>query len=573
RRRRRDCGQHQGNLGTPVLIITLSILGILLIALVAHVSGSRVEVDSSRLARALDSRAAIAFVFGCTFCVLLFSWAAWNPKPLVHDEMAYVFQAQVFARGMWALPAPQFPAFWEQPHFLIEPTVTIKYFPGHPLVLALGAFVGWMALMPLVLQSTIAVLAFALARRLSSGAVALLAWVIWLFTPMVMFFGPTFFSEATTTLCWLAGWYALVEWRSTRKIHWLLAVAFLTGWDAITRPLTGLAYAIPVGIVVLRDVIVHCRWRDLAFAMLVGVAVIGILPLWSVHTTGDWRVTPLALYTRLYMPYDVPGFGLNSTAPMHAMTRQMLEWNDIYSSIHVTHLLRNLPSIFRERVIYLFVSTWGVSSGLLAVFAALGVLTARRDVAFAAGSCFLLIIVYLAYATPAQWTLYYYETTPTFTYLSAAGLAWAASMIGRPSDTPASASFSWRSARWAPALVAGAVVFALPGSMALRIVRARHVSDGIALNRFDRLLSTIHDPKAVVFVRYSPTHSTHVTFVRNVAYPTAERIWVVHDRGEAENARFRATVPERRAYLFDETRGRTYVYEPNVVGAPAPRSD
>ncbi|MEO8622052.1 MAG: glycosyltransferase family 39 protein [bacterium] len=556
-----------------MLIITLSILGILLVALLAHASGSRVSFEPHALARALDSRAALVFVFVSTLCVLWFSWAAWNPKPVVHDEMAYVFQAQVFARGMWALPAPQFPAFWEQPHFLIEPTVTIKYFPGHPLVLALGALVGWMALMPLVLQSTIAVLAFVLARRLSSGAVALLAWVIWLFTPMVTFFGPTFFSEATTTLCWLAGWYALVEWRSTRKLHWLLAVALFTGWDAITRPLTGLAYAIPIGIVVLHDVIAERRWRDFAFATLVGVAVLSILPLWSMHTTGDWRVTPLALYTRLYMPYDVPGFGLIATAPTHAMTQQMREWNDIYSSVHVTHLLRNLPAIFRDRAIYLFVSTWGLTSGLLGVFAVLGILTARKEVAFAAMSCVLLIVVYLAYATPAQWTLYYYETTPTFTYLSAAGLAWAASMIGRPTRVPASASFAWRSPRWTLALVAGSVVFALPGSMALRITRARHVSDGIALNRFDRLLSTIHDPKAVVFVRYSPTHSTHVTFVRNVANPTAERIWVVYDRGEAENARFRAAVPERRAYLFDETRGRTYVYEPDVTRAPAPRTD
>lgn len=240
-------------------MLTLTFVAILFVALLAHVSGGRATHGGEGIARALDSRAILACVFLTTFGVLWYSWAAWNPIPVVHDEMAYVFQAQVFARGIWALPAPPFPAFWEQPHFLIEPTVTIKYFPGHPLVLAVGALVGWMALMPLVLQSSIAVLLYVLARRVSSGAVALLAWVIWLFTPMVLYFGASYFSEAT-------------------------------------------------------------------------------------------------------------------------------------------------PAIFGQRVLYLFISTWGVTSGLLGVFAVLGLLTVGAEVAFAVGSGLLLIVAYLAYATPARCT-------------------------------------------------------------------------------------------------------------------------------------------------------------------------
>ena len=546
-------------------MITLSIAAILLVAVLAHLSGRWATLARDGVARGLDSRAVLAVVFVTTFGVLWYSWAAWNPIPVVHDEMAYVFQAQVFARGMWALPAPPFPAFWEQPHFLIEPTVTIKYFPGHSLVLALGALVGWLALMPLVMQTTIGVLLYVLARRVSSGAVALLAWIIWLFTPMVLYFGPSYFSEATTTVCWLAGWYALLEWRSTRRLPWLLAVALFTGWDAITRPLTGLAYAIPIAIVVLRDVMAERRWRDLALATLVGAAVLGILPLWSAHTTGDWRVTPLALYTRMYMPYDVPGFGMITTPPAHALTPDLAQWNNIYSAIHVTHLPGNLLTILGQRVLYLFISTWGVTSGLLGVFAILGLLTLRAESAFAAGSGVVLILVYLVYATPAQWTLYYYEATPAFTYLSAAGLAWAASMLGRPTGSPPSPEFNWCSPRWTPALVAGALVLALPGIVALRLIHAQHISDGRALKRFDTLLASIHDPKAVVFVRYEGTHNPHVTFVRNVAKPEAERIWVVYDRGDAENARLLATVPERTAYLFDESRGRTYQYDSGTL--------
>jgi hypothetical protein len=547
-----------------VLTITLTIVAILLVAVLAHVSGGRTMQERERLAHSLDSQAILGWVFLTTFGVLWYSWASWNPIPVVHDEMAYVFQAQVFARGMWALPAPPFPAFWEQPHFLIEPTVTVKYFPGHSLVLAVGALVGWMALMPLVLQSGIAVLLYVLARRVSSGAVALLAWIIWLLSPMVLYFGASYFSEATTTICWLLGWYALLEWRSTRKLHWLLAVAFVTGWDAITRPLTGLAYAIPIGIVVLRDVIAGRRWRDLVLATMVGVAVIGILPLWSAHTTGNWRVTPLTLYTRLYMPYDTPGFGLITTPPAHALTPDVMELNKVYSAFHVTHLPGNLPEIFGQRLRFLAISTWGATSGLLGVFAFLGLLTVSAEVAFAVGSGFLLIVMYLAYATPAQWTLYYYETVPAFTYLNAAGLAWAASMIGRPRGTPPSPSFTWRSRRWTRALVAGAMVIMLPGIIALRKIHIQHKNDRRFLTLFEELLQSIHEPKAILFVRYAETHNPHVTFVRNVANPGTERVWVVRDRGDAENLRLLASVPDRKPFLFDEYRGLMFVYTPGV---------
>src|SRR5258708_39455451 len=53
-----------------------------------------------------------------------------------------------------------------------------------------------------------------------------MAWILWLFSPIVLYFGPTYFSEATTTACWLAGWYALLEWRESRRLGWLAAVAF-----------------------------------------------------------------------------------------------------------------------------------------------------------------------------------------------------------------------------------------------------------------------------------------------------------------------------------------------------------
>src|SRR6202022_90681 len=98
------------------LMITLTFVAILVVALVAHYSGRSVASEPSGLARVLESRGIVVIVFVATFVVLWYSWAAWNPIPIVHDELAYVLQAQIFARGRWALPSPPFPLFWEQPH-------------------------------------------------------------------------------------------------------------------------------------------------------------------------------------------------------------------------------------------------------------------------------------------------------------------------------------------------------------------------------------------------------------------------------------------------------------------------
>ncbi|MDB4915343.1 MAG: hypothetical protein JWM95_2987 [Gemmatimonadetes bacterium] len=545
-------------------MITLTLAGIFIMGLVAHFSG-RSPGGHGLLGRVLNGRAVIVMVFTATFVVLWYSWASLDPIPVVQDEMSYVLQAQIFARGMWSLPASPMPLFWEQLHVLVEPRVASKYFPGHALLMAPGAVLGWPALMPLVLQSISGALLFVLARRVANGGVAIVAWTIWLFSPMVLYFGPSYFSEATTTTCWLAGWYALLEWRTNREARWLMAVAFFVGWDAITRPLTGLAYAIPVAIVVMSDVVRLGKWKDLAYATLAGMLVLAILPVWSAHTTGHWTDTPLALYTRMYMPYDVPGFGLKTALPTHYVTPELAQWNMVYMSAHVKHLPQRLLTLLGERSLYLWISSWGISAGILGLFAVIGLATLNRTTAFALASSVFLLITYLSFGTPAAWTLYYYESVPTYMFLAASGLAWVSSLIGRPQGTPPSSTFDWRSPRWTRALVVVGLILAYPGIAAMRLIHAQHIDDRKHLMPFYRLLASIHDPRAVVFVRYSAMHDPHVTFVRNTANPDAERVWVVYDRGDVENARFLASVPERKAYLFDETQGRTFQYDPRAI--------
>jgi hypothetical protein len=541
-------------------VITLQIAAILIVVLFAYFAGRPGAADSARLARALDSHAVVAGVFAATVVVLWYVWAQWSPIPVVHDELAYVLQAQIFARGRWTLPSPAIPPFFEQPYILVEPALASKYFPGHSILLTIGALLGWMPLMPLVLQGIGASLLFVLARRLANGAVALFTWIFWLTTPIVLFFGPTYYSEATTIVCWLAGWYALLAWRASRRRGWLLAVAVCVGWCVITRPLTGLAYAIPVGIVVLNDVVRGRRWRDFGLAIAAGVAVLAIIPLWSAKTTGDWRVTPLQRYTRDYMPYDLPGFGLDTTPPARTLNPDFVHLNEVYSAFHPNHVPAAMPAIAATRARYLADAVWGWSKGLFSVFALVGLITLGGPAGVAVATGALLFLAYLSFGATPDWTLYYYESIPAYAFLTAAGLAWIAALVGGRRLPHGEAPAGWRSRRWTAALVAGALVLGIPGFAAAKNIRRQLMSHRTHLVRFARLRASIPGDRALLFVRHSVWHSPHETVILNVANPDSARLLVVYDRGDAENARLLALMPDRVPYLFDEANSRVTRY-------------
>ena len=68
---------------------------------------------------------------------------------------------------------------------------------------------------------------------------------------------------------------------------------------------------------------------------------------------------------------------------------------------------------------------------------------------------------------------------------------------------------------------------------------------------FARTLGAIHEPKAVVFLRYHPRHNPHRSLIENPPDFGRARIWVARDRGE-DNLRLIAGAPDRVPYLFDE---------------------
>lgn len=471
-------------------------------------------------------------------------WGSWDPVPMVHDESAYLLQAEIFAGGRWAAPAAPLPGFFEQMHVLSAPTRAAKYPPGHALVLAPGAAIGLPALVPVALAGAAGALLVVLARKLSNSSVALLAWLIWLGSPGGLVYRSAYFSESTTTVLWLLGWWALDRWLATSQGRWLGLLSFCVGWGYITRPLTTIAFALPAGFVVLRRIVRRRSWKALLLGPFPGIAVLLLLPLWSARTTGDVWVSPLEKYTRDYLPYDKPGFILDDTPPRLELPPDLRgEFFQMFRAPHVDYRPARLPRILFERMAAVARDFWGGWPLVPSAFALLGLFVLARPAWVAVASAALLPLLYLSYAHVPVWTLYYVESFPVLGFLTGLGL-WTAlrALTTRRSSVLAHA----------PALAAAVI------AILVLLDSARQRSTNLEVSaprvRFRSLVLAIPDSRAIVFVRYAPQHDPHRSLIANGSDLAHARVWVVYDRGE-ENELLRGIAPERAAYLYDEKKG------------------
>ena len=478
--------------------------------------------------------------------VVWFVWGAIVPIAKVHDENSYLLQAQIFASGRWTAPSPPIPEFFEQPHVLVVPRLASKYPPGHALLLSLGALVGFPPLVPLLLTGISAALTFGLAMRSFNPWVGLLTWLIWITAPIVLRFQPSYFSELTTSVMVLGSWWLLLEWRETRRRRWLLLLALAVGWGAITRPLTMLAVAVPIGVVVLRDVIRMRLWRDFGLAFGVGLLTLGILPLWNARTTGDWRLSPVELYRRDYLPFDKVGFTPDTTPPRRHIS-PALDFA-YFESARTQQTLGALPRTTWERLTNVFGEWFGGSRATgyrgdvlrlaLLAFAVAGLFSMNGTLAFGLTSAAVLFVAHLPYAHWASWTVYYLEMTPVMACLGALGM-WRAAQRFTATD----------GARQRALSIASIVIalLAVPSILWWR-------EDHDRRSRFDRVfIDKLRQlpQHSMVFIRYSPRVKAHMAVVWN--YPDLSRVpvWVVHDLG-ARNAELRRIAPDRVSFDFEE---------------------
>lgn len=574
----------------------IPLLAIALTALLVRVAPA---FASAPVERVLNSRWAPAGAAVLSAVLSLWLWGTLSRTPVIHDESAYLLQAELFARFQWTGPGRPIPEFFEQLHVLVDGVLASKYPPGNSLILALGVLVGLPGLPILILNACASALMFVLARRVAGGVVALLTWIVWESSFPMIYYHANYMSESVSALAWLVTWWGVMRWHQGDGRRWLVATAGAVSWCMITRPVTGLA----LGIVALVVVGWCCRsthrWRDLVPGAVIAAAILAIVPLWSWRTTGDFRVMPLTAYTAMYVPFDKPGFASGKDdRPSQRLPRDLLRIQNAFYREHLHHTISALPAIAWERVKMLDRDEFYEWRGGLRVFALIGLIALTLEGWIAMAAFAAQFLLYLSYAHPAWWTMYYVECMPVLAFVTALGIVRLFALLYRSeADRAAERPSALSRLTGAMALlrhgkrpvgvdtrrlVTAGVVVAAAGLMAAggvaRQVKSTLAQDHSFYDAFTQLVRQIPDRRAVVFVRYSEKHPDGLSLVRNVADLERAPLWTVYDRGD-DNERLLALATDRVPYLFDE---KSWTLKPmaterpqalsKTMGKPAPDS-
>jgi hypothetical protein len=558
--------------GLMLELVAVFLTPFVVAAVAIRYEGHATVIRASRFADAVLASHWLPPVCGLISALLMvWVWRGSHFIPNIADESAYVLQAGIFARGAWSLAARPLPEFFEQMHVFVTPFVASKYFPGQSLLLVPGILAGFRPLVPLLLIFGSGFLIVALSRRITNGWVALLVWAVWTTARANLRFLPSYLSETTTVFLWLLGWWALYDWYLRPRRRTVILLSLCIAWALITRPLTGLVFAVPAITVAVWSARRRSRLADIGYALLVGGAMICIVPVWSRFTTGQWSQTPQSLYTRTYMPWDAIGFGLDSTPPLRAMPANQAWEVEGFMALHRKHAVGSLPRDAVVRLVGLHAdvfTTW--RAGLVGYFI-LGLISLSPVVAIGGITALLLFVAYLPYAHPGFWTIYYLEALPVVAMITVLGfmltLTWLRGNMVRGGESSEFATARHGEREGAGSVVGIVLAIALLVA-SLPLVRSesafRNRTGALRVGLWD-IMDRLPTPCNLLFVRDERKEPR--TMVTNDADPAHARTWLVNDLG-SENVRLQKLVPDRAAYLID-VNARTLLELPPVQDGPA----
>ncbi len=135
--------------------------------------------------------------------------------PHVQDDVAYLWQAKVFALGRAWVPAPPLADFFTQGFILItDGRWFAKYPPGWPLLLVPGIWAGLPWLINPLCAGVSLGLIYATGQRLYGAATGAVAALLGLLSPFLLFMSGSYMAHPATMLAVCVALYAFVRGQS-----------------------------------------------------------------------------------------------------------------------------------------------------------------------------------------------------------------------------------------------------------------------------------------------------------------------------------------------------------------------
>jgi 4-amino-4-deoxy-L-arabinose transferase-like glycosyltransferase len=260
--------------------------------------------------RSLHQSAVIAlclFAFGMS---LLLNRTVFDRLPHLEDEYAYLFQARMLARGDLVIESPAVRrAFWQP--FIVDRDGRrfSKYSPGWGGILAGGTLIGgegreW--IVNALLAAMGVALVWRIGRDLFDWRVGVIAAALTACSPMALLLNASFMGHTAALVTGAAALWAYLRLERSGGWGWAAACGLALGLLAANRPITALAFGLPLAVRALTQVVMQRGWwaRRVTIALLAASAA-SIVPLHNIAAVG----APFANLYRLVWEYDCVGFG------------------------------------------------------------------------------------------------------------------------------------------------------------------------------------------------------------------------------------------------------------------------
>lgn len=447
----------------------------------------------------------------------------------IHDEDAYVLQAQIFAQGRLVAPPRPVPEAFEQYYVLGTPVTAGKYYPGQALLLAPFEALGLRDAFPPLVAGATAGLLVQLVQGLAGPVPALAAWLTWLAGDKVITWHSTMLSQPTSAMLWLLAIALALRWSRTHQRRDLLGVGLVLAIDAITRPWSAVLLALTLGPWLAMRLSKARQWRQAVPALAAGCVIVAVVPVFNHAVTGHVTESPLARYTATTMPYDRLGFG-HGEPPPRALPEDHRAFHAVMRDSFAEFVPRRAPELAAKRVLrvrqLLSAADWRLPLVLAAIAAGLiwGGAVARQ----LAVPALALHVGYSGYAFATSWNGYDLEAAPLWAAIAALGLAAVATRLAARAPV---------AGRWVAPAFATLAAADVTTRAAEAIVYARAESfTGRRFLEAVRALSAEHPEGLVVYVRYADGHDVHRSVVVNPPFVEGEPVWVVHARPEFNRA-------------------------------------
>jgi hypothetical protein len=269
---------------------------------------------------------AVTLAFFAFFMSALVSRSVFERLPHLEDEIAYLFQAKVFAGGQVVIEQPQpRQAFWQP--FVVDHNESGnrfgKYTPGWSAVLALGVLMGQEWVINAFMAALTVALVYRFGKEVFNADVGIIAAILTAFSPAALLLNGTLMAHSAALFYTTLFMYAY--WRLSRGNHalqWGAVAGMALGLLAASRPLTTVAVGLPFVVwsgarllSVFFDKTYSHRTQYIAplqkmflpLLILSGVTLLlaSSIPLFNYVATGD---SSQNLY-ELVWEYDKVGFG------------------------------------------------------------------------------------------------------------------------------------------------------------------------------------------------------------------------------------------------------------------------